>query len=112
MFHVTGDVIAASGMRYGEKEDECPATSEYLHAYNAIVFVRKSDYHSGRISEILSGLPRPTKRQGINLWEVDSVTKRHEVIWTRADGEKYKEGSSGGRTLSVMSGRMILLFLR
>ncbi|KAL4968556.1 uncharacterized protein BDV14DRAFT_167302 [Aspergillus stella-maris] len=106
MVHVTGDVIAASG--YEEKEDECPAPSEYLHAYNAFGFVSKEDYHSGRISEILSGLPRPNKQQGINFWEVDPVAS---LFGLGLMGNGIRRGRKEGRSLSVMSGRISLLFL-
>ncbi|KAL4792460.1 hypothetical protein BDV19DRAFT_380831 [Aspergillus venezuelensis] len=82
MFHVTGDMIASSGMRYEEKEDKCLAKSEYLHAYDAIGYVRKEDYDSGRISETLKALPMPTKQQEINFWE---------------DGEMYAVGEEQRR---------------
>ncbi|KAK2768206.1 hypothetical protein FQN54_000058 [Arachnomyces sp. PD_36] len=81
-FHVTGDIIAGGGMRYEEKDDFGPMTSNHLHRFQdtMIDWVIKADFHSGRISSILRALPRPTKQQGINFWEVDPVTGRHEII--------------------------------
>ncbi|KAL4779242.1 hypothetical protein BJX76DRAFT_365454 [Aspergillus varians] len=92
LFHVTGDVIAASGMRYEERDGYIPADSVHLHAYTQIGWVLQADYHSGRISNILRALPRPTKQQGINFWETDPVTGRHEIIWTKENGERYGPG--------------------
>lgn len=71
MFHVTGDVIAADGMRYEERPEDIFGTSAPLHKVSQLGWVDSADYHSRKISAILSGLPTPTKQQGINFWEVD-----------------------------------------
>ncbi|KAL4918197.1 hypothetical protein BDW62DRAFT_69353 [Aspergillus aurantiobrunneus] len=92
LFHVTGDVIAASGMRYEERTEDIPRTSAELHRYTQIGFVSKADYDSGRVSSILRALPRPTKQQGVNFWEADPVTGRNEIIWTKENGERYGSG--------------------
>lgn len=92
LFHVTGDVIAASGMRYEERDNYAPAESRHLHRYTQIGWVLQDDYYSGRISAILRALPRPTKQQGINFWEANPVTGRHDIIWTKEDGEPYRPG--------------------
>ncbi|KAM5491176.1 hypothetical protein MaudMau93_002199, partial [Microsporum audouinii] len=92
MFHVTGDIIAASGMRYAERDFTLEKESTYLHNFPQIGWVQRADFHSGKISAILQELPRPTKQQGINFWEVDPSTGRHEIIWTRQDGERYGPG--------------------
>ncbi|GBF59831.1 hypothetical protein TMEN_2226 [Trichophyton mentagrophytes] len=89
LFHVTGDIITASGMRYEEREFDREMESEYLHNFPQIGLVSRADFHSGKIGAILKELPRPTKQQGINFWEVDPTTGRHEIIWTRQDGERY-----------------------
>ncbi|KAF3490593.1 uncharacterized protein GIQ15_00110 [Arthroderma uncinatum] len=92
LFHVTGDVIGANGMRYEERENVIEKDSIHLHAFPQVGWVLKADFESGRISTILQALPRPTKQQGINFWEVDPITGRHEIIWTRQDGERYGPG--------------------
>lgn len=92
LFHVTGDVIAAGGMRYEERDDFVLGPATYLHRYTQLGCVLKADYHSGKISTILRTLPVPTKQQGINFWEKDPVTGRHEIIWTKENGERYGPG--------------------
>ncbi|EGE08924.1 hypothetical protein TEQG_07879 [Trichophyton equinum CBS 127.97] len=83
LFHVTGDIIAASGMRYEEREFDREMESEYLHNFPQIGLVSRADFHSGKVGAILKELPRPTKQQ------VDPTTGRHEIIWTKQDGERY-----------------------
>ncbi|KAL5343487.1 hypothetical protein BJX70DRAFT_170580 [Aspergillus crustosus] len=92
LFHVTGDVIAASGMRYEERLDCVPTASKTLHNITEIGRVHRDDYYSGRIYRVLAALPTPTKQQGINFWEPDPVTRRHEIIWTKENGERYGPG--------------------
>lgn len=94
LFHVTGDIIAANGMIYEERENYVAEELAYLYRYDdtQIGWVLKADYHLGRISSILRALPKPTKQQGINFWEKDPVTGRHEIIWTKEDGERYGPG--------------------
>ncbi|KAI1909909.1 hypothetical protein LOZ12_003904 [Ophidiomyces ophidiicola] len=75
LFHVTGDIISALGMRYLQ-----------------IGWARKADFDLGSFDNILQALPRPTRQQGINFWEKDPVTNRHEIIWVRQDGERYEPG--------------------
>ncbi|EEP82039.1 predicted protein [Uncinocarpus reesii 1704] len=89
LFHVTGDIIGAHGMRYEERINYCPADSIHLHVNPQIGWVLSADFHSGKISTILRSLPTPPKQQGINFWEVDPVTKRHEIIWTKENGDPY-----------------------
>lgn len=89
MFHVTGDIIANSGMRYEEKTDYQPGNSARLHKNTQIGWVRREHHDSGLISSTLRALPTPAKQQGLNFWEVDPVTGRHEIIWTKANGERY-----------------------
>jgi hypothetical protein len=92
MFHVTGDIIGASGMRYEEKTNYKASKSSHLRSYEQIGWVLPADFHSGNISNILRALPTPTKQQGINFWEVNPVTLKHEIIWTKEDGERYGPG--------------------
>lgn len=92
LFHVTGDVISANGMRYEEKADFAPGESARLHKSTRLGWVLKDDYHSGRIGAILQALPRPTKQQGINFWEPNPITGEHDIIWTKQNGERYGPG--------------------
>ncbi|WEW60030.1 hypothetical protein PRK78_005513 [Emydomyces testavorans] len=93
VFHVTGDILAASGMRYEERPNYKPEEdSVHLHSLPQIGWVLAADFHSGRISTILRALPTPTKQQGINFWETDPVTGRHEIIWTKENGDRYEPG--------------------
>lgn len=89
LFHVTGDIIAASGMRYDERRNFIPGASAPLHRITQIGWILKADYDSGRISTILQTLPTPPKQQGINFWEPDPVTGRHDLIWTKENRERY-----------------------
>ncbi|RJE22490.1 hypothetical protein PHISCL_05176 [Aspergillus sclerotialis] len=106
LFHVTGDIIAASGMRYEERHNYAPAESKHLHRYTQIGWVLQGDYHSGRISAILRALPGPTKQQGINFWEPNPITGRHDIIWTKEDGEPTSLEKNDGLSLSVMNGQI------
>lgn len=92
LFHVTGDVIAARGMRYEQRDDWTPGDSGPLHNLTFLGYVRKEEYESGRLGRVLKELPTPPKQQGINFWEKDPVTGRHELIWTQEDGELYGSG--------------------
>ena len=79
-------------MRYEQRDDWTPGDSGPLHGLTFLGYVRKEDYDSGEVGKILGGLPTPPKQQGINFWEKDPVTGRHELIWTREDGEPYGPG--------------------
>ncbi|KAL3474391.1 hypothetical protein BJX99DRAFT_178167 [Aspergillus californicus] len=92
MFHVTGDIIAASGMRYEERRGFTLDQSARLHKATHIGWVRKADCEFGNIGTILRALPKPTKQQGINFWEADPVTGNHEIVWTKENGELYGPG--------------------
>lgn len=92
LFHVTGDIMAATGMIYQERGGYVPGVSALLYRNTEIGWVSKDDYHSGKFSTILRALPRPTKQQGINFWEIDPITRKHEIIWTKEDGERYEPG--------------------
>lgn len=92
LFHVTGDVIAARGMRYEQRDEWTPGDSGPLHNLTFLGYVRREDYESGKVGKSLGELPTPSKQQGINFWEKDPVTGRHELIWTKADGEPYGPG--------------------
>ena len=89
-FHVTGKIIAASGMRYEEKENFIPGVSDgaHLHKVTQVGWISKADFH-GRVSSILRALPTPPKQQGLIFCEKDPVTGRYEIIWTKEDGERY-----------------------
>lgn len=106
LFHVTGGIIAASGMRYEERNNYDPTESGHLHRTTQIGWVLKPDYNSGRISSILRALPTPSKQQGLNFWERNPDTGKYDIIWTREDGERYAPVSSGGRFSSVVNGRI------
>ncbi|RDW90430.1 uncharacterized protein DSM5745_02205 [Aspergillus mulundensis] len=93
LFHVTGDVIAAGGMRYEAKDGYDPLSSRHFHAMPFVGWVRKDDYHSGRIDSVLRALPRPTKQQGLNFWQKkEDPTEETEMIWTKQNGDPYKPG--------------------
>ncbi|KDB26410.1 hypothetical protein H109_01776 [Trichophyton interdigitale MR816] len=92
LLHVTGDIIAASGMRFETRSNFIARESVHLHNLPQIGWVKKADFDSGRIKALLAGLPTPTKQQGINFWEVDPITKKHEIIWTKENGERYGPG--------------------
>lgn len=64
MFHVTGDIIAPSGMRFEMKEGYAAEVSAHLHSYPQIGWVRRADFKSGRIEAMLRALPTPSKQQG------------------------------------------------
>lgn len=89
MYQVTGDVISQSGMRYEEKPNYLPGSEAPLHRLTPIGVISEADFDRGVVSTILSSLPTPSKQQGINFWEKDPQTGRHELIWTREDGEPY-----------------------
>lgn len=92
LFHVTGDIIAASGMMYQERGNFTPGASAQLHRTTQIGWVLKADYDSGKIGTILRALPTPTKQQGLNFWEINPVTGKHDIIWTKENGERYGPG--------------------
>jgi hypothetical protein len=54
--------------------------------------ISKPDFDRGVVGRSLSGLPTPSKQQGLNFWETDPKTGRHEVIWTKENGELYGAG--------------------
>lgn len=62
LFHVTGDIIGPSGMRYEEKTSYKAANSSHLRSYEQIGWVLPADFHSGNISNILAN--QPTRQQG------------------------------------------------
>lgn len=88
-FHVTGDIIANGGMRYEEKRGYQPGASGRLYRNTHIGWVLKRQHDSGSIGAVLRALPKPTKQQGINFWEKDPRTGRHEIIWTKENGDRY-----------------------
>lgn len=92
LFNVTGDIIAASGMRYEVKESWTPGQDGPVHRITQLGWVRRADFDSGAVGEVLRGLPKPTRQQGINFWEVDAGTGRHELVWTKESGELYGPG--------------------
>ncbi|UJO22697.1 uncharacterized protein CLAFUR5_12176 [Fulvia fulva] len=94
LFHVTGDIIAARGMRYEEREDFSPGQSARLHRTTPIGVVYKADFDSGRLGSVLGDLPTPTKQQGVNFWKKSDVPGEIEIIWTKEDGEPYGPGES------------------
>ena len=94
MFQVTGDVISQSGMRYEEKVDYLPGSEAPLHRSTLIGVILKSDFDRGIVSTILSSLPTPSKQQGLNFWEKDPQTGRHELIWTKENGDPYGPGET------------------
>ncbi|PLB48829.1 hypothetical protein P170DRAFT_356380 [Aspergillus steynii IBT 23096] len=89
LFHVTGDVIAASGMRFEVKENYVPGASRFFHRSTDIGWIRKVDYP--RIRGILQALPRPTKQQGLDFWSKDPA-KRNKLTWTKQNGDLYGPG--------------------
>ena len=94
MFQVTGDVISQNGMRYEERVDYRPGSEAPLHRLTQIGVISKADFDAGVVGRILSGLPTPSKQQGLNFWEKDSKTGRHELIWTKENGEPYGPGET------------------
>jgi hypothetical protein len=80
MFQVTGDVISQNGMRYEERVDYLPGSEAPLHRSTLIGVISKSDFDRGIVSKILRALPTPSKQQGLNFWEKDPQTGRHEFI--------------------------------
>jgi hypothetical protein len=94
MFQVTGDVISQNGMRYEEKADYLPGSEAPLHRSTLIGVISKSDFDREVVSTILSSLPTPSKQQGLNFWEKDPQTSRHELIWTKANGDPYSPGET------------------
>ncbi|KAH8424190.1 uncharacterized protein LDX57_001945 [Aspergillus melleus] len=85
-FHVTGDIIAASGMRFEVKNNYVPGETKYFHGTTDIGWIRKADYP--RIRPILEALPRPTKQQGIDFWSKDP-RRRNKLTWTKENEEVY-----------------------
>ncbi|OQE73487.1 hypothetical protein PENNAL_c0087G03537 [Penicillium nalgiovense] len=67
LFHVTGDLLAPSGMYYDERTRYRALESSHLHSYEQIGWVPSVDFQSGRIGDILRALPTPSKQQGINF---------------------------------------------
>lgn len=92
LFHVTGDVIAARGMRFEVKVDYDALESGHLYKYTKLGWVLEADYKSGRIRALLEALPTPTKQQGINFWERNPETGNHDIIWTKENGDRYGPG--------------------
>ncbi|KAJ5229885.1 hypothetical protein N7489_010593 [Penicillium chrysogenum] len=92
MFHVTGDIIAPSGMRFEMKEGYAAEVSAHLHSYPQIGWVRRADFKSGRIEAMLRALPTPSKQQGLNFWGKGPASGYHEYIWTKENGEPYGPG--------------------
>jgi hypothetical protein len=92
MFHVTGDIIAASGMRFELKIGYAAWASVHLHSYPQIGWVRRADFESGRIEAMLRALPTPTRQQGLNFWGKGPSSGYHEYIWTKENGEPYGPG--------------------
>jgi hypothetical protein len=89
LFHVTGDIIASSGMRFEVKENYDPGADEYFHRTTVIGWIRKADYP--RIRGILEALPTPTKQQGLDFWSNDP-DKRNKLTWTKQNGDLYGPG--------------------
>lgn len=85
-------MIGANGMRYEERPNFTPGASARLHRMTQIRWVRKEDYDSGKFSTVLRALLTPTKQQGIDFWERNPVTGRHDIIWTKENGERYAPG--------------------
>jgi hypothetical protein len=94
MFQVTGDVISQHGMRYEERFDYRPGSEAPLHRLTQIGVVSKADFERGVVGRILSGLPTPSKQQGLDFWETDPKTGRHELIWTKQNGDPYGPGDT------------------
>jgi hypothetical protein len=94
MFQVTGDIISQNGMRYEEKSDYLPGSEAPLHRSILIGVISKTDFDRGVVSTILSSLPTPSKQQGLNFWNKDPQTGRHELIWTKANGDPYGPGET------------------
>ncbi|KGO73505.1 hypothetical protein PITC_044240 [Penicillium italicum] len=86
LFHVTGDIIAGSGMRFEVKDSYVPGASRHFLRTTEIGWIHKADYP--RIKDILGALPKPTKQQGIDFWSKDPA-KRNKLTWTKQDGELY-----------------------
>lgn len=89
-FHVTGDIIAATGMRYEEKSHFIPGSEAALHRMTFLGYVRQADFDSSKVSAVLRALPTPTKQQGINFWKKSDVPGEIEMIWTKENGEPYE----------------------
>ncbi|KAJ5088460.1 hypothetical protein N7456_012076 [Penicillium angulare] len=89
LFHVTGDVIANSGMRFEMRKNYVPTATKYFYRTTEIGWIRRTDYP--RIGAILEALPKPTKQQGIDFWSKDP-TKRNKITWTKQNGELYGPG--------------------
>jgi len=94
MFQVTGDIISQNGMRYEEKSDYLPGSEAPLHSSILIGVISRTDFDRGVVSTILKALPTPSKQQGLNFWETDPQTGRHELIWTKANGDPYGPGET------------------
>ncbi|KAJ5179721.1 hypothetical protein N7492_002931 [Penicillium capsulatum] len=89
LFHVTGDVIAGSGMRFDFRDGYAPGASKHFHRTTEIGWIHKADYP--RIHDILKALPKPTKQQGIDFWSKDPL-KRNKLTWTKENGDLYGPG--------------------
>ncbi|KAJ5722221.1 hypothetical protein N7488_000256 [Penicillium malachiteum] len=88
-FHVTGDIIARSGMRFEVRENYVPAASKYFYRTTHIGWIHKNDYP--KVKGILEALPRPTKQQGLDFWSKDPA-KRNKLTWTKQNGDLYGPG--------------------
>ncbi|KAJ9266340.1 hypothetical protein DTO212C5_6427 [Paecilomyces variotii] len=89
LYHVTGDIIAYSGMRFEVRQNFVPGASRFFYRTTHIGWIRKADYP--RIRGILEALPRPTKQQGIDFWSHDPA-RRNKLTWTKQNGDLYGPG--------------------
>lgn len=89
LFQVTGDVIAASGMRFDVKENYRPTEDGYFHRMEQVGCIHKADFP--RVRAILEALPTPPKQQGIDFWSKGSPTW-NQIVWTKENGDLYGPG--------------------
>ncbi|KAJ5121610.1 uncharacterized protein N7515_009571 [Penicillium bovifimosum] len=66
LFHVTGDIIAAGGMKFKVKEGMVPIETMHYYRTKEVGWIYKADYP--KIYDILDALPTPTKQQGLDFW--------------------------------------------
>ena len=59
LFHVTGDIIARSGMHFEVKENYVPGASRQFHKTTEIGWIHKAEFP--KIRGVLEALPTPTK---------------------------------------------------
>lgn len=84
-------------MRYEEKDQWAPGQSARLNAMVALGFICKADYDAGRVTQVLKALPTPPKQQGINFWQKNPRTGRHDLMWCKENGDPYKPGEQHRR---------------